>query len=217
MKLGMEFVPPITDAGIERLRALGGTVAKVRSSEGIELLAGFGIITRNQEDGIPRIPTIAVDDSIYLEIDNEPNHPNSEWKDDPEGWADEFVFATEKNMSPGLAVNFDEDHWLQVLDRYDWKHRGFHLYWDGDNDFEGYMARLDTVGRYPMIVTELGDSSDDPWELKVPRYIEALKRCRDRGVEVAILFLADSPDPQWARFIPPIWACQKIAEGLEAA
>lgn len=216
MKLGMEFVPPVTDEGIERLRALGGTVAKVRAGEGLEKLEGFEIGTRPIEDGAPMQPYIKTN-LLFSEIDNEPNHPDSELSIDT--WAERFEpkWVDRWMTSPGLAVNFDEPAWIEEFDQYNWKYRGFHLYWDGDNDFEGYMARLDTVGRYPMIVTELGDSSDDPWEVKVPRYIEALKRCRDRGVEVAILFLADSPDPQWARFIPPTWACQKIAEGLEAA
>ena len=225
MRLGLEIVR-LNDDDLARVRALHADVAKVRFLPHIERLAAEGVrhfLLRPVEDNggpgdliemVKECQRLGV--TYQVEIANEPNHVDSEWHNRPARWMavrcpDLYgAFEPAVMLSPGLAVNTeDEGQWVEHLSERRWAGRGFHFYWDGDNGWPMYMARLDAAVR-PVVVTEMGDSSEDDWQYKLPRYREALARCAEVGVSDCIIFLAGSDDPQWHKFVPPVEVCEAL-------
>jgi hypothetical protein len=243
MKLGIELqnTPVITVEGWKCLQALRPDSVKIRPyhvpllSEMEERLDARHLLLRPDADG-PFDPIQREDElgdawnaavnlgfEVIIEPDNEPNHPLHPWVNNPAAWHAAMITFMHNWLLPGeliapaLAVPWDESLYRPALrDALYWDGYGLHLYWQGEAGFEDfYMNRLRTAAR-PIVVTEMGDSSDDDWVTKLPRYKTALTRCYDVNVDTAYLFILRGGTAEWDKFAPPEDVCGALRRHVNA-
>lgn len=161
---------------------------------------------------------------FVVELDSEPNHqdhPNrqgtvAEYAEQLEIWATVLRarWPGVRLSAPALAVMQDDLAWQEALEplyrRLAIPYRSAHLYWQGDNqaspDWGRRLERLGAIsGPARWIVSEVGDASEvaEPHD-RARRILDVLRWLQGRGdVEAAVLFIAGSDDPRWARFVLP--------------
>ena len=204
------------------------------AEQALNLMADLGVtphvLLRPDEDGSDPPSTFSEihrvldwlgsrDVGACVEVDNEPNMGSRNL--DPRGWLNGWRGFMENMqihwpwvplVSPGLAVLQDEESWNAMLDSVPrFIFRGNHFYWEGEAGFASpaFMDRpFQPFGRnIQRMATEVGDSSEDPWELKIQRIMSALRRLDRGGYVAAYLFILGGTD-EWARFFPPADACE---------
>lgn len=157
-----------------------------------------------------------------VELDNEPNITGAEWGDRPAAWLaaalDARAGVTKAPViSPGLAVlHNDEAAWYAAMRGISWDGHGFHFYWEGDagRQSPAFWDRIDACPK-PVWVTELGDSSNDGWDAKTPRYLDALTRCFRAGAVAVYPFILGGTE-EWSRFFPTVDACAAMRAHVDA-
>ena len=233
MNLGLEFTH-VTDAALERFQALGATTAKVRWPGGIAEIRAAGarrLIVRPGDDGggdaaakaeelmrLVETGLAAGFHDIWVAPGNEPNHPHSEWVEYPEVWGRHLRAVLEglsgvNLVSPAMATPHASEAFDAEVRRSTWRARGAHVYWDSaENLANFYLPRIATLDQ-PLMVLELGDSSDAPWEDKFPLYLRALLGCAAQGASDAVLFMVDQDD--WRTFWAPVGWCLQLRNILD--
>jgi len=111
------------------------------------------------------------------------------------------------------TAEVDETAWERI--------EALHHYWEGEAgrrslafwDHPWTLASL--VPDRPVWMTEVGDSSNDGWEQKAPRLLEAMLRVDgDPRFAAFIIFIAGGT-VEWERFVPPLEVCPWLRTELD--
>lgn len=147
-----------------------------------------------------------------VQVGNEPNAQSANIGESARWWEEWLVVLTSlpigiQVVGPGLTPNVDEEDWLPGLLNL-CPLIPVHVYWE-----EGYWDDPDWGLKYEkyhqlfpdkrLLVTEWGMSSSSSEEARERETTAWLERALAQPyIEAVHSFIVDSPDPQWAKFVP---------------
>lgn len=231
MDIGCEFPPPphrTTEAGWEAFRALHPKVAKFRLgsdpadvARAREIMGEGGTVLWRPRQETPTPDQLAQEWATAqgvntgvdsLELENEPNHPQSKWVKDGWDWDDyrknfsDLVWVAHswgiKVVAPGLVAESSNNmsntvRWLastaEVRQLCDYK--GGHVYHTQGLDGIMYLPRQGEV------VTEFGYSGDDRFS-KVLLNMQVMGKLFEIGIDKLVFFILPYEEGQaeWGRY-----------------
>lgn len=247
MRLGFDLpnVPVPTSATWQQVDELRSSIVKVRpyhlslsTREHIQQRKLGVILRNNSDDGVAFDPRARIDElraaieavqtytqTLYVIVDNEPNHSNNNARPSSDYWARvrqvfetlALEFPAVQFISPPMAVAQNEAEWYaagrDVIALFDFV--GVHLYGQTDNSLVTYALQLASVFDKPLIADEVGNTDlhlgGDNKAFAVASY---LRQAAEAGVEAATIFIAKDPTPEWAYCTLPTHKLAMIADSV---